>query len=385
MGRILSTLRQGNASTLAILALAFLNQRAPKSSKKRLPSKKNKKKDKGKIPSSLVKSKIWSMLLPTSWSSTGAKEIMMLIALYIVRIPVLLDLSDIVKEGDRVLFTRDVKAYWSTFRRFLFSALSQTVIQEVSTYLKKKLELKWREKVTKKLHENYFDKSNYYHVETLVSDVDARMTEDVEQTTNGYADFLNAALFNGTTGVFYLLKLWYEYGIFYAASPFIYIVVAQFAASKLVPMDFRIFRTLSSSKAKYRNAQTRLVVHSEAIVALNGASREKEIIDDLFESMNRMQRTVYDKLLYFTGCNQFFLKHLLGVVVGWFVIGQGVFTNTKADTLSIQAIANVRAEVGYQFILFIQVMYSAAMGNRLYTAYNKIQGPAFRIWNCFRP
>jgi ATP-binding cassette subfamily D (ALD) protein 3 len=112
--------------------------------------------------------------------------------------------------------------------------------------------------------------------------------------------------------------------------------------------------------------------------------REKAIIDDLFESMNRMQRTVYDKLLYFTGCNQFFLKHLLGVVVGWFVIGPGVFTNTKADTLSIQAIANVRAEVGYQFILFIQVMYSAAMGNRLYTAYNKIQGPAFRIVELFQ-
>ena len=48
--------------------------------------------------------------------------------------------------------------------------------------------------MTKKLHENYFDKSNYYHVETIVSDVDARMTEDVEQTTTGYADFLNAAL-----------------------------------------------------------------------------------------------------------------------------------------------------------------------------------------------
>ena len=391
MGSIVSTLRRSNSKyILALFAIAFLYHRFPKNNnnKRRKKKKKENKLEDGKgkkrLKTSVVKSKIWNMLLPKTFTSSGAIEILQLIALYIIRIPVLLDLSDIVKEGDRVLFTRDVAAYWITFRRFLISAVSQTVIQEISTYLKKNLELKWREKVTKKLHENYFDKSNYYHVETIVSDVDARMTEDVEQTTTGYADFLNAALFNGTTGLFYLSKLWYEYGFFYAASPFIYIIVAQFTASKLVPMNFGIFRTLSSAKAKYRNAQTRLVVHSEAIAALNGANREQEILDDLFDSMNSIQRTVYDKLLYFTGCNQFFLRHLLGVVVGWFVIGPGVFTNTSADTMSIQAIANVRAEVGYQFILFIQVMYSAAMGNRMFTAYNKIQGPASRIVELFQ-
>jgi len=385
MGGILSTLRKSNSKyVLVLLAIAFLYHRSPKNRKKRKRKKElahmEQKKGSGKkIPSSVVKSKIWNILLPKTWTSAGTSEILQLIVLYIIRIPVLLDLSDIVKEGDRVLFTRDRSAYWKTFRRFLLSAVSQTVIQELSTYLKKKIELKWREKVTKKIHANYFDKSNYYHVETIVSDVDARMTEDVEKTTTGYANFLNAALFNGTTGIFYLLKLWFEYGIFYAASPFIYIVVAQFAASKLVPMNFGIFRTLASAKAKYRNAQTRIVVHSEAIAALNGAAREKEILDELFDSMNSVQRTVYNKLLYFTGCNQFFLRHLLAVVVGWFVIGQGVFTNTAAATASIKAIANVRAEVGYQFILFSQVMYSAAMGNRMFTAYNKIQGPAFRI------
>ena len=135
MGSIVSTLRRSNSKyILALFAIAFLYHRFPNNNNNNKRRKKKKKenkledgKGKKRLKTSVVKSKIWNMLLPKTFTSSGAIEILQLIALYIIRIPVLLDLSDIVKEGDRVLFTRDVAAYWITFRRFLISAVSQTI------------------------------------------------------------------------------------------------------------------------------------------------------------------------------------------------------------------------------------------------------------------
>jgi ABC-type uncharacterized transport system fused permease/ATPase subunit len=386
MGNVLS--RQGRkikyASLAFVLYYAYTRLLAKRKRRKRHSKKAeddNKKSTSGALSMAKVKKKIWSVVMPRSFTDIGAKELLCLLALHIYRVPLLLRLSYAVQEGDRVLFTRNVPAYWKAMRSFLQIAVEQTIVMSVSTYLKTCLNIKWRRKITKYLHKDYFEKSNYYHVESMLKDVDARMTEDVEETATGYSNFLNALVFNGTTGVFYLSKLWYEYGFLYAASPFFYIVGAATLVRKIVPFDFKIFSKLSAAKGTYRNAQTRLVVHSEAIAALRGAAREQTILEKLFDTMNSIQRDVHQRLLPFNATNTFFLRQLLGCVVGWFVLGPGVFR--KKGKLSIEGIAQIRADAGYQFILFIQVMYSASYGQRVLTAFNKIQGPARRIVELF--
>ena len=336
----------------------------------------------GSLSASYVKSKIWSTFLPKSLRGVGAWELGCMLALHLYRVPLLLRVTFCVQEGDRVLFTRNRKAYGIAQRMFLILAVETALVQALMDYFKKHLNIKWQKKLTHKLHNRYFAKANYYHVETLVDNVDARMTEDVERTAEGYANYLNAIMFNGITGMFYLGKLWSEYGFMYAVSPFVYIATASKIAKKITPFNFKIYSKLSKANAEYRNAQTRLVVHSEAIAALRGAEREKSILNQLYDTMNTIQREVYQKLLPYTISQTFFLRQLLGVVVGWFVLGPGVFR--KEGAVSIEKFAQLRAEVGYQFVLFIQVMYSAAMGQRVSTAFNKIHGPAERIVELFQ-
>ena len=102
MGSIVSTLRRSNSKyILALFAIAFLYHRFPNNNNNNNKRRKKKKKEnkledgKGKkrLKTSVVKSKIWNMLLPKTFTSSGAIEILQLIALYIIRIPVLLDLS----------------------------------------------------------------------------------------------------------------------------------------------------------------------------------------------------------------------------------------------------------------------------------------------------
>jgi ABC-type uncharacterized transport system fused permease/ATPase subunit len=213
-----------------------------------------------------------------------------------------------------------------------------------------------------------------------MKDADSRMTEEIEKISDGFSNFLNAGIFNLSTGTFYLGKLWYEYGFMYAFAPAIYIWAANTIARKIAPLDYTIFGKLAHFKAGYRNAQTRMVVHSEAISALRGADREKTILSDLFDKMVSVQRQVHAALVPHSISIEFLVHRLMWTGVGWAVVGRGVFDPPTAASKSIAAIAEVRAEVGYQFILYIQVVIAALYGSGALTEYFKLGGEAGRIY-----
>ena len=52
-------------------------------------------------------------------------------------------------------------------------------------------------------------------------------------------------------------------------------------------MDWGLYIGLTGVKAKFRTAQTRLLQHSEAIAALQGAETEKAILSKLFDQVCR--------------------------------------------------------------------------------------------------
>ena len=56
-------------------------------------------------------------------------------------------------------------------------------------------------------------------------------------------------------------------------------------------MDWGLYIGLTGVKAKFRTAQTRLLQHSEAIAALQGAETEKAILSKLFDQVGRKPNT----------------------------------------------------------------------------------------------
>ena len=143
-----------------------------------------------------------------------------------------LRLTNLVRVGDRVIFNRNVNDYWTNQWSRQWLAVEMVFLRHVSNYLKKRLSLQWKARLTRKVHEKYFDQANYYHIENVMKDADSRMTEEVEKVADGFTEFLNAGVFNLSTGIFYLGKLWYEYGFLYAFAPAIYIWAANATSRK---------------------------------------------------------------------------------------------------------------------------------------------------------
>ena len=353
MGNGLMTLMSGHRKSQMVLFAAFLialkwvQSRKKKSRGKKIDDVYDSKRAKAKL-GKLGQSYMWKVFLPKSIFSAEASKILMLLVLNVYRVFQALRATNLVRVQDLVIINRDRSIYWKSQKKLIWLCIEMTLSSVITKYVEKTLGLLWKRKLTGVLHEKYFSGHNYYHVETeLVDsqtkkpthDADSRMTEEVEKVVDGYASFLSAGLFNICSGTFYLAKLWNEYGFLYAGLPFAYIFAATAVANKIAPLSYRKYRELTRCKAQYRNGQTRLVVHSEAVASLRGGKREASILSQMFSKLVKVQRAVHKNLRSHNMALEFLVQKLLWVGCGWGIIGSGVFGPAMAK--SIESIALV--------------------------------------------
>ena len=109
----------------------------------------------------------------------------------------------------------------------------------------------------------------------------------------------------GVRGVFFGIAQVYEqisqfgilYGVPLAMVPFIHVLVVRKLIDKLVPADWGLFGKLTKEKGNFRTAQTRLVVHAEAVSALRGGQREQDILQSIYDKVVECQRLAFATLI----------------------------------------------------------------------------------------
>ena len=141
--------------------------------------------------------------------------------------------------------------------------------------------------------------------------------------------------------------------------------------------NWGLYQALENAKAQFRATATRVMQHSEAICALRGGATEESALRASFAVVVRKKQQVFRALLRYNASMTLFYDHLLGTMYCAFVIGPGAFRE-DGDT-SLEQAAQLRADVGYQFILMIQMMTSVGQIVRIYDGYKKLTGNAARF------
>jgi ABC-type uncharacterized transport system fused permease/ATPase subunit len=89
-------------------------------------------------------------------------------------------------------YTRDAGEFKSIIRETVVLSILSSVIFAAHRFLKERLTLVWREKLTKQLHAKYFHGMNYYKLSHLnknkIADVEERITRDPRRFCKGLAD-----------------------------------------------------------------------------------------------------------------------------------------------------------------------------------------------------
>ena len=355
MGNGMSLLSGHRKTQMALFAAFLIVMKYWQSRKRKRRKKRNDvattidpRREKAKL-GKLGQSYMWKVFLPKSIFSKEASKILILLVLNVYRVFQALRATNLVRIQDLVIINRDADIYWKSQKKLIWLCVEMSITHTITKYVERTLGLLWKRKLTSVLHDKYFSGHNFYHVETELvdpqtkkptNDADSRMTEEVEKVVEGYASFLSAGLFNICSGTFYLAKLWNEYGFLYAGLPFGYIFAATALANTIAPLSYRKYRELTRSKAQYRNGQTRLVVHSEAVASLRGGEREASILSQMFSKLVQVQRAVHKNLRSHNMALEFLVQKLLWIGCGWGIIGWGVFRPALSKT--IESIALVR-------------------------------------------
>lgn len=157
-----------------------------------------------------------------------------------------------------------------------------SVLYAIHRYLKERLALLWREKLTKQLHRKYFRKMSYYKLSHLneqqISDVEERIVKDPRRFTKGLADEMEKFSAALTSGVWFTYKLYSMSSLVYSLSPLTYFFAAAQISLRIAPDFSRKWKEMLDLRSKYFTTHSRLKSHAEAISAYQGNPVERGII-----------------------------------------------------------------------------------------------------------
>ncbi|KAG7523576.1 ATP-binding cassette sub-family D member 3 isoform X1 [Solea senegalensis] len=178
------------------------------------------------------------------------------------------------------------------FKIFLFSFMKfMPVIALVNNFLKlglNELRLRFRERLTKNLYDQYLQGYTYYKMGNLdnrIANADQLLTQDVERFCNSVVD-LYSNLSKPLLDIgLYIFKLTSAIGAQGPAVMMAYLLISGLFLTRLRRPIGKMTVTEQRYEGEYRYVNSRLITNSEEIAFYNGNLREKQTIHTTFKKL----------------------------------------------------------------------------------------------------
>jgi ABC-type uncharacterized transport system fused permease/ATPase subunit len=295
------------------------------------------------------------------------------------------------------------------FKAVLFETVWMSVVASgiyaTHKYLKERLSLIWREKLTKQLHQKYFTRMNYYRLSHLnrneIGDVEERMVKDPRRFCKSLAEEMEKASAAMTSGLWFTYKLTTIASFPYAVSPLIYFYVSWNLALLFAPDWSKKWRKMLDLRAKYFGTQSRLQTHAEAVCAYQGNTVERSIIQESWDNFTDFCKVYVQDATVFEFVSGVFFKYGSHTLAQTMIVGKFMpisnpikaqylksmanLSGTKADVQARQtkASAILFSEIRYVIEYFLRAMSSQGVIIQVLRQLMQMQGPAGRLTELF--
>ncbi len=222
-----------------------------------------------------------------------------------------------------------------------------------------KIELVWRNELTRKLHDTYFKDMMYYkmgYVDRRIEQAEHRICEDIPMLTSGMSELLQELLTACVDAAFYSYQLKKYSGTHgYTLSVLGYVLGVGTFMTLAAPNFGRLYKEQQSLESQYRNMQYRLVQNSESIAFYNGTEREGTRITQIYDSLIKHSKFLMGKQWRFLMIQDFLLKYLGATVAVALIIGPffGGHLRPEATVMGrAQMLSNMRYHTSVIISLF---------------------------------
>ncbi|GLD54917.1 ATP-binding cassette sub-family D member 3 isoform X1 [Lates japonicus] len=217
--------------------------------------------------------------------------------------------------------TKDFKTYLFSFIKFM------PLIALVNNFLKlglNELKLRCRERLTKKLYDQYLQGFTYYKMGNLdnrIANADQLLTQDVEKFCNSVVD-LYSNLSKPLLDIgLYIFKLTSAIGAQGPAIMMAYLLISGLFLTRLRRPIGKMTVTEQRYEGEYRYVNSRLITNSEEIAFYNGNMREKQTIHATFKKLvDHLHNFIFFR--FSMGFVDSMIAKYLATVVGYLVVSR---------------------------------------------------------------
>ncbi|XP_049912440.1 ATP-binding cassette sub-family D member 3a isoform X2 [Epinephelus moara] len=216
----------------------------------------------------------------------------------------------------------------SLFKKHFFSYISVIPgIALVNNFLKlglNELKLRFRERLTKNLYDQYLQGFTYYKMGNLdnrIANADQLLTQDVEKFCNSVVD-LYSNLSKPLLDIgLYIFKLANAIGAQGPAVMMTYLLISGLFLTRLRRPIGKMTVTEQRYEGEYRYVNSRLITNSEEIAFYNGNMREKQTIHMAFKKLvDHLHNFIFFR--FSMGFVDSIIAKYLATVVGYLVVSR---------------------------------------------------------------
>eukprot|EP01051_Picozoa_sp_SAG22_P012765 SAG22_NODE_1357_length_4629_cov_10.880922_4_plen_178_part_00 len=146
---------------------------------------------------------------------TSEFEALGMLAITLCKIVELRLQTQVVFALDKTLSSRSLADFKAGMIKGTLVACGGSLLRLLYGYLQARLTWKWRKKLTELFHDKYFKGFNYYWLGAgggrgmdKIEDPDARITQDLNATIGGFANYFSSSMNAVVTGVLQTQQLW---------------------------------------------------------------------------------------------------------------------------------------------------------------------------------
>uniref|UniRef100_A0AAQ4R6I4 ATP binding cassette subfamily D member 3 n=1 Tax=Gasterosteus aculeatus aculeatus TaxID=481459 RepID=A0AAQ4R6I4_GASAC len=190
------------------------------------------------------------------------------------------------------------------------------------------LKLRFRERLTKNLYDQYLQGFTYYKMGNLdnrIANADQLLTQDVEKFCNSVVDLYSNLSKPLLDIVLYIFKLTSAIGAQGPAVMMSYLLISGLFLTRLRRPIGRMTVTEQRYEGEYRFVNSRLITNSEEIAFYNGNTREKQTIYSTFKKLvDHLHNFIFFR------CSMGFVDSMIAkyvaTVVGYLVVSRPFLT-----------------------------------------------------------
>jgi ATP-binding cassette subfamily D (ALD) protein 3 len=266
------------------------------------------------------------VIVPGPFSREAFQLFMLTVAL-VARTFLTLKIAEITGGNARMLVSRNQRGFVLGVLRLALFAVPASMVNSALKYFTNLLQLNFRQRLSRDLHEKYLNGMAFYRASSMGSDIDnidQRITQDTDKFATAFSTVYGTTFKPVLDIVLLSAKLAAVVGVTGPFTMYLYYAISAFILRLIMPSFPRLTAEQQRLEGDYRYVHSRAINYAEEIAFFAGQKKERQVMDVSFDRLYRHMRNIFTKQAWLGVIDSWLVKYG-ATMIGYAVVAGPVF------------------------------------------------------------